>query len=153
MKAIGGRDEPCVSDCIRNVQIAAISAQSLAAPRRPRLLWEVDPVADAARNRCSYPNAVGDRDPLPPQWPYGRLDRPIASVPHCERFQVPEAMPRENREGGERPPRAQRCDGDYPDIRHRLRPGRRSDGMNLSQKTGLEAIGHRRGRTVARASP
>src|SRR5882724_7080993 len=81
------------------------------------------------------------------------LDRPIPSVPHCERFQVPEATPRENREGGERPARAPRCDGDYPDMRPGLRLGRRSDGMNLIQKTGLEAIERRRGRAVARILP
>src|SRR5882724_4681469 len=61
---------------------------------------------------------------------------------------------RENREGGEAPPRAQRCDGDCPDDTPlALALGRRPDGMILSQKTGPEAMGPRRGRAAARALP
>jgi len=55
------------------------------------------------------------------------------------RLQVPETLFRENRESGENPLRTQRCNGDRPDNRHWLTPGRRPDGMNLSQKTGLKS--------------
>ncbi len=84
--------------------------------------------------------------------PFG-LDRPISPVRRWECFQVPKVPPWENREGGEIPLRAQRCDGDCPDIRHWPVLGRRSDGVNLSQKTGRKAIGSRHGRAVARAFP
>ena len=54
-------------------------------------------------------------------------------------LQVPEALLRENRESGENPLRTQRCNGDRPDKRHWLALGRRRDGVNLSQKTGLKS--------------
>jgi len=45
---------------------------------------------------------------------------------------------RENRERGEIPRRAQRCEGNWRDKSHWLRPGRRPAGLNPSQKTGRQ---------------
>ena len=50
------------------------------------------------------------------------------------------SLRQENREDGENPSRAQRCKGDCPRTCHWLKPGRRTDGANLSQKTGLNVF-------------